>query len=75
MMNNAVTPIVVLNDGETFTDANGCVLTAVTEDEVEWIEDQLLAERDNPLAFFRRETNGRVTIELTDYGHKVVDVI
>lgn len=70
-MNNQ-TAIVVLNDGETYTSVPGCRVTMVDTidvdaDTVDLALDEL---RDEPLAFFARDHEGNLVIELTDFARK-----
>ena len=66
----------VLNDGETYTDAGGCLITTVTDEVVDadMVEGALDDDADEPLAYIHRSVEG-IIIELTDLGRKHVRVI
>ena len=69
-----MTTLMVLNDGETYTDARGCWLTTVPDDlEMEDIEEALDADEDEPL-FFIHDFYGQTVIELTELGRQKVIV-
>ncbi|MGW8177991.1 MAG: hypothetical protein ACWGQW_04255 [bacterium] len=67
--------ITVLNDGETYTDARGCMVTEVPDELLEsdfpTVEEFLDADEDEPL-FFIHDFYGQTVIELTELGRQRV---
>lgn len=58
-------PIMVLNDGETFTNVNGCAITIPIGDTIEEMEESLDEETDQTVVYFSYG-NGRVYICIED---------
>lgn len=56
-------PLMLLNDGETFTDVGGCLCTIPQGETIEEIEESLLEDTDEPI-FFLSYGLGKVCIEI-----------
>ena len=65
--------LMVLNDGETYTSARGCMLTEVPDEVADAgeVEEVLYHEEDQAL-FFVHDFYGQTVIELTELGRQKV---